>query len=212
MFKTASLASALLLSASTIALAADAVDEVPVAPVAIESPAFTWTGAYVGIQGGAGWLEGKADFFGIVDASRDFDGGVIGGFAGYNWQFSNGFVAGIEGDFDYNFNEERILGADMGTDWSGTVRGRLGYAFDRFMVYGAAGWTMTNGYVKFLGREESETFSGWTAAAGVDYAVTDKIFVRGEYRHNDFGDKDIIRGVNVALDQDVVKVGLGVKF
>ncbi|MGI2031257.1 outer membrane protein [Rhizobium panacihumi] len=212
MFKTVTLASALILSTSSFALAADAVDEVPMAPAAIETPAFTWTGAYVGLQGGAGWMDGSANILGIIDASQDFDGGVIGGFAGYNWQFGNGFVVGLEGDVDYNFNEERLFGLEMGTDWSATARGRVGYAVDRFMVYGAAGWTMTKGYVKVLGREESETFSGWTAAAGVDYAVTDKIFVRGEFRHNDFGDKNVLPGLNVDLDQNVVKVGLGFKF
>lgn len=212
MFKTIGLASALVLSASAWAMAADAVYEVPAAPVAVDAPAFTWAGAYAGIQGGAGWLDGTFSD-GVDSAKQDFDGGVVGGFVGYNWQFSNGFVAGIEGDLDYNFNEESDSGIDVGTDWAGSVRGRVGYAFDRALVYGAAGWTATNGYVKGLGIDENEVFNGWTVGAGVDFAVTDNLFVRGEYRYNDFGDKDIVPGfLNADLDQSVVKVGLGVKF
>lgn len=209
MFKTIAIA-ALALSASTAAYAADAVEQIPEAPVAIESPAFTWTGAYVGVQGGAGWLDGEFSVPG-ASATQDFDGGLVGAFVGYNWQFGNGFVAGIEGDFDYNWNEESFGGVDVGTDWSGAVRGRIGYAFDRVMVYGAGGWAITNGYVEGLGIDESETFNGWTVGAGVDFAVTDNMFIRGEYRYNDFGDKDI-GGINVDLDQHVVKAGIAVKF
>lgn len=211
MFKTIALASALALSACASAMAADAVDQIPSAPVAVDTPAFSWAGAYGGIQGGAGWLDGEFSAGGL-SAKQDFDGGVIGGFVGYNWQLSNGFVAGIEGDVDYNFNKEDIGGADVGTDWAGSVRGRVGYAFDRVMVYGAAGWTITNGFVDGLGIDENETFNGWTVGAGVDVAVTDKIFVRGEYRYNDFGSKDIVPGLKADLDQNVIKVGVGVKF
>lgn len=209
MFKTFAIA-ALALSVSTAVYAADAVEQIPEAPMAVETSAFTWTGAYVGIQGGAGWLNGDFSVPG-ASASQDFDGGMVGGFVGYNWQFGNGFVAGVEGDFDYNWNEESFGGIDIGTDWSGAVRGRIGYAFDRVMVYGAGGWAITNGYVEGLGIDESETFNGWTVGAGVDFAVTDNMFIRGEYRYNDFGDKDI-GGLNVDLDQHVVKAGIAVKF
>ncbi len=209
MFKTFAVA-ALALSVSTAVYAADAVEQIPEAPMAVETSAFTWTGAYVGIQGGAGWLNGDFSVPG-ASASQDFDGGMVGGFVGYNWQFGNGFVAGVEGDFDYNWNEESFGGIDIGTDWSGAVRGRIGYAFDRVMVYGAGGWAITNGYVEGLGVDESETFNGWTVGAGVDFAVTDNMFIRGEYRYNDFGDKDI-GGLNVDLDQHVVKAGIAVKF
>lgn len=195
---------------SGIANAADAVDQIPAAPVADVAPVFTWTGPYFGVQGGGAWLDGDFSAGGL-SASEDFDGGIFGAFVGYNWQFSNGFVAGIEGDVDYNWNEETLGGVDIGTDWSGSVRARVGYAFDRALIYAAGGWTVTNAYVDGGGVDEDETFNGWTIGAGLDYAVTDNIFGRLEYRYNDFGDKDIA-GVNVDLDQHVVKVGLGVKF
>jgi outer membrane immunogenic protein len=215
MFKTIALASALALSASVSAIAADAVDQIPAAPVAVDAPAFSWNGVYGGIQGGAGWLDGDFSSTGLGSEKRDFDGGIVGGFVGYNWQLNNGFVVGLEGDVDYNFNKEDVGGGDIGTDWAGSVRGRVGYAFDRVMVYGAAGWTFANGFAEGSGIDENETFHGWTVGAGVDVAVTDNLFLRGEYRYNDFGDKDIISGtpnLNADLDQSVIKLGVGIKF
>jgi outer membrane immunogenic protein len=62
------------------------------------------------------------------------------------------------------------------------------------------------------GVDEEETYHGWTVGGGVDYAFTDKMFGRVEYRYNDFGNKDIL-GLDFDLNpQHVVKVGLGVKF
>lgn len=213
MYKIIALASALVLSSSALAMAADLIEQNAASPVAFETPAFTWTGAYVGISGGAGWLDGSATKFRRFHDEQDFDGSAFGAFAGYNWQFSNGIVVGVEGDIEYNSNDDEFFGyRKFGTDWAGSVRGRVGYAFDRLLVFGTAGWAMAKGHIEYPCVDESETFSGWTAGAGVDYAVTDKIFVRGEYRFSDFGSKEIARGMNVEFDQSVVKVGLAVKF
>ncbi|MDP9838848.1 outer membrane immunogenic protein [Neorhizobium huautlense] len=213
MHKIIALASAFLLTSTAMTMAADLIEQSAVPPVEFETPAFTWTGAYVGISGGAGWLDGSTTKARRFHDEQDFDGSVFGAFAGYNWQFGNGIVVGVEGDIEYNSNDEKFFGyRTFGTDWAGSARGRIGYAFDRLMVFGTAGWTMANGHIQYGGIDKSETFSGWTAGAGVDYAVTDKIFVRGEYRYSDFGTKEIVRGMNVDFDQSVVKLGLAVKF
>jgi outer membrane immunogenic protein len=205
------LISAAVLAFAGAAQAADAVSEVPAAPAAEEvAPVFTWSGPYFGIQGGGAWMDADVSAGGL-GVSESLDGGILGAFAGYNWQFSNGFVAGIEGDVDYNWNEQSFGTGELKTDWAGSVRGRIGYAFDRALVYGAAGWTGTNFNASAPGVDEDETFHGWTVGAGVDYAFTEKMFGRVEYRYNDFGDQDILGG-NFDLKQHVVKVGLGVKF
>ncbi|KAA3500828.1 porin family protein [Rhizobium rhizogenes] len=203
--------SLLALSAST-AMAADAVYETPAPPIAQETlPVFTWSGPYLGIQGGAGWANGDFSAGGPV-GSDNFDGGILGAFAGYNYQFDNNFVVGIEGDVDYNWNDNDYAGVQIGTDWQGSVRGRVGYAFDRALLYGTAGWTATRGFIETPGAgKDSTTFNGFTVGAGLDYAFTDNVFGRLEYRYNDYGDKDIF-GVNTDFDQHTVKVGLGVKF
>jgi outer membrane immunogenic protein len=206
------LASSVALFGSSAAFAADAIYEAPQAPVAQEvaAPAFSWTGAYIGLHGGYGWANGDLSQGG-ASLSDNFDGGRIGGFVGYNWELSSGFLVGLEGDVNYDWNKQTYSGVDVGTDVSGSVRGRVGYAVDRTVIFAAGGWTATNGYIDGAGADENKTFSGWTVGGGVDYAFTDKMFGRLEYRYNDYGDKNIA-GINTEFDQHVVNVGLGVKF
>jgi outer membrane immunogenic protein len=207
------LAATVAFAGTTAAYAADAVDQIPQAPAAVETmaPAFTWSGAYIGIHGGYGWENGDFNAGGTT-ASDNFDGGRLGGFVGYNWQMSSGFLVGIEGDVNYDWNDNDYAGGfNAGTDLSGSVRGRVGYAMDRALIFAAGGWTATNGFVKGPGVDEEKTFSGWTVGGGIDYAFTDKMFGRVEYRYNDYGDKTI-GGINANFDQHVINVGIGVKF
>ncbi|MDQ0995350.1 outer membrane immunogenic protein [Phyllobacterium ifriqiyense] len=196
-----------ILIGSSGAMAADVTNSRP--PVSEGS--FTWSGGYIGIQGGGGWASGDFSGFGI-NGSEDANGGTLGGFVGYNHQFHNNLVIGIEGDLEYNWNEQQVFGADFGTDWAGSVRGRIGYAFDQALVYAAAGWATTRGYVEVPGLGEDEkAFNGYTVGAGLDYAFSNQIFGRLDYRYSDYGDKDL-QGINVDVDQHAVKIGLGVKF
>lgn len=207
------IASALAVSAH----AADMVQQTEYAPAPVEQetvPMFTWSGGYVGLQGGGTWAYG--DFTdGGVTASEDFNGGILGGFVGANMQSGN-FVYGIEGDLNYNWNSNTYttLGTEteVGTDISGSVRGRVGYAFDNALLYATGGWTAARGYVDTAGGDkETEMFNGFTVGAGVDYAFTDTMFGRAEYRYNNYGDKDI-GTTNVDFDQHQVLVGIGMKF
>lgn len=221
--KTIFLAAAVTLISSSV-MAADAVSTVPQAPVAVETQAFSWTGFTAGVQGGYTWTD--QEFLGILVPSGTVDtnsnGGVLGGFAGFNYQLSNNIVLGVEGDFERNFGDGTytVLAPDFyqfGMDWQGSVRGRVGYAFDRALVYGTAGWAVGRGYldVPNFGKEK-ETFNGYTVGAGVDYAFTDMIFGRIEYRYTDFGDKNydfpVAPVLNSDITQQAVRVGLGVKF
>lgn len=199
------------------AFAADPIlyDPAPVPAGPTEWPAaFDWTGAYVGVQGGYAWT--RLSPAGASD--EDFDGGTAGAYAGFNFQHDN-FVFGIEGDVNYSWNERSFavpgLGTtDVGTDWDGSVRGRLGYAFDRTMVYGTGGIAFARGFVDPVGlSKETETFTGWTVGGGVEHAFTDNLIARAEYRYSDFGRKDFgLAGANFDLHQHAVRVGLGYKF
>ena len=211
---------AFVLAAST-AMAADAVNEVPAAPVADVAPAFSWTGFTVGVQGGYGWNNTDSDISGTGSFSQDFDGGLLGGFVGYNYDLGNSWVVGVEADFEKNWADETAFGGalEYGIDWQGSVRGRVGYAFDRALVYGTAGWAYARGYADVAGfGEQKETFNGYTVGVGVDYAFTDMMFGRIEYRYTDLGDKTFDFGgagggtINSDVDQHAIRVGLGVKF
>src|SRR5258708_2442704 len=99
------------------------------------NPVYTWTGFYLGLNGGGGWGRSSWDRTGNLDLS----GAVIGGTAGFNFQMGQ-VVLGIEGDVDWSGVSGTTTtlcpaGCTTRNDWLGTVRGRLGYAFDRFLPY-----------------------------------------------------------------------------
>jgi outer membrane immunogenic protein len=199
------LTSALLALVSTSALAAD-LTQYPVA-----APAFTWSGPYLGVHGGGAIARG--DFgFSRENQSEDFKGGIFGGFAGYNYQFGS-VVAGLEANVDYNWNDKAVANASsVGTDWSGAVRARLGYAFDNILFYGAGGATATRGFAEVPGSGDGKAvFAGWTVGTGVDYAFANNIFGRAEYRYSDFGSKQL-EGVKSDFTQQTVNLGIGLKF
>jgi outer membrane immunogenic protein len=202
----------LFLAGADKASAADAIANPPLPPVASEVvPAFTWSGPYIGVHGGYGWGDGNASAAG-ASASDNFDGGRIGGFAGYNWQMSSGFVAGIEGDVNYDWNRNSYPGGiDIDSGFSGSVRARAGFAFDRALFYAAGGWTATTISIDGAGLNDDDMLNGWTIGAGLDYAFTDTFFGRVEYRYNDFGHGSL-DGVRTDFNQSVVNIGLGVKF
>lgn len=208
---------------SSAAIAADAIIEPPV--VASEAVPFSWTGFSIGVQGGYNWNKGDFVVGGVPGTfSGDLNGGMLGGFAGYNYQFSNQWVVGVEGDLERNWADgTTAIGAvSFGTslDWQGSIRGRVGYSFDRALLYGTAGWAFARGEAEFppLGSDKAN-FNGFTIGAGLDYAFTDMVFGRVEYRYTNFGDRDFnfsgLAGsgtVNADFDQHAVRVGLGVKF
>jgi outer membrane immunogenic protein len=203
---------ALLASVAPAAYAADAIDAVPAAPEAVETvvPA-GWDGPYIGVMGGAGWLKSHLDF-GASSVSRTKAGGLIGAFTGYNYQFDNNVVVGVEGDFGYSWNKGTTASTDFGTDWNGAIRGRVGYAMDNALLYGAAGWTVTRGYIDPPAASKgTKTLNGYTLGLGVDYKFTDNMFARAEYRFNDYGSKDI-KGVNFNPQQHEAIFGIGYKF
>ncbi len=193
------------------AIAADVTLENTAPPTATDQPVFTWSGAYFGLHAGGGWTNGEFSGLGIT-GYEDANGGVLGAFAGYNYPLGNSVVAGFEGDIEHHWNEQNVFGADFGTDWAGSLRSRLGYAFEHALVYAMAGWAGTRGYVDVPGLgKEKKTFSGYTIGAGLDYAFTDKMFGRIEYRYSDYRDKDL-QGINVDVAQHAVRVGFGIQF
>ena len=146
------------------------------------------------------------------------DGFVGGGQVGYNYQFTpgSGVVVGIEADAQYvDFGRERNrfsatgpLAAQQvfnpagvsGLDYFGTVRGRLGYAFDRTLVYGTGGFAYGSGGGRDFGSgvSRNDFQTGWAAGAGVEYALPTDSFL------NFFRSSAVtlkIEGLYVNLDQ-----------
>ena len=224
------LASTLLCSMSGYALAADAV-VVESPPEVYVAPVFNWTGGYIGGQVGYLWGDGDLDADDGSIASVEPDGWLGGLYVGYNYQFTNNVVLGIDADFAWTGADDDASAFDgCGTligsiqselDWEGAVRGRLGYAVDRFLPYVAGGVAfgkmdaeIFNLAPASLGSDD-DTAVGWTIGVGLDYAFTDNIIGRAEYRYTDFGDFDFNIGDgsgSVDLSTNDVRLGIAYKF
>ena len=111
---------------------------------------YNWTGFYIGGNLGAGWSQGSlSDTAGNTFTPSSSPSFLGGGQVGYNYQFWHGAVAGVEADFDWAGNHNNTSNAAAGVTvtnnnrWLTTLTGRLGYAWDRVLVYGkggALGW------------------------------------------------------------------------
>ncbi len=123
-------------------------------------------------------------------------GGLIGGTLGYNMQTGN-WVWGLETDIDYSTIDGTnigtgICGGAVGCEtqnhWLGTARGRIGYAFDRWLPYFTGGAAF--GDVKMTpnsGVSETETRLGWTLGGGVEWAFMGAWSAKLEYLYVDLG-------------------------
>ena len=123
------LLAALMAGVASSAMAADLpTRKAPPAPMSYAPPVFSWTGFYVGVNGGWGGTSGGNDFGSPT-------GGLVGGTVGYNYQISQ-FVTGLEGDWDWaDINKSGVNGFvgpySNKIDQLMTARARVGYAFDR---------------------------------------------------------------------------------
>ena len=186
---------------------------VPVAAV----PVFTWTGFYVGVNGGVAFQDQDND----RNRNRNRRGGnngrgnggnggtdssiLGGGQIGYNMQFGM-FVAGVEADaqaIDFERINPRLANGrnnnlngrnnnEDEVDGFGTVRGRLGVAFDRAMIYATGGlaWKTdedNNFGRRFGGRADADNI-GYTVGGGVEYAFTNNLSMKVEGLYVDFSD------------------------
>lgn len=213
------------------AIAADlpqAPPPLPQAPVAYIAPVYNWGGIYVGINGG--YELGGSQWSGPGTPPHfNVNGGLVGGTIGVNYQVDQ-FVVGVEGDFDWqglkgtsNNGNCFANGAQCQTksDWLGTFRGRVGYAWDRVLFYGTAGGAVGNVQAGLVTASSTSTSSlGWTAGVGTEVAFSDNFTGRLEYLYVDLpnvtcgatscGAPVNFSGVN--LVENIIRVGFDYKF
>ena len=209
-FVRGALAIALLGSVSATAFAADLPSRKE-APVYIApAPVFSWTGFYVGAEFGGQWGKNSTSLVNnytgrtLADTGSYNTSGVVGGgLIGYNYQI-NQFVLGVEGDLTGSSNQGRFSVTDA-RGFTGSqnsqygfgagVRGRLGFAMDRTLIYATGGWayetidqTYNNNFINnFLQQKISTERSGYTIGGGVEYAFAPNWSGRLEYRYTDYG-------------------------
>ena len=176
----------------------------PPAPV----PVFSWNGFYIGAN-------------------------IGGGQVGFNYQMNN-FVFGIEGDIDATSLKKTgpgvvtgigTLQASASTDWVATLAGRIGFAFDRWMLYakGGGAWVQNSATLTNLTTgasvSGSNTNSGWVLGVGAEWAFAGPWSAKIEYDHLEFGNKSFAAPVIAAGDTfnqsrniDMVKFGIKYRF
>jgi outer membrane immunogenic protein len=221
-----------------------------------EDVAYDWTGVYGGVH--AGFIQANVNVDGrakVIDVSqpsvdvlslsyeRDVNGFVGGALGGVNFQAGN-FVFGLDMDFGGvaadGEGTEHVEGTDRdirfqhSIDWNAHFRGRLGFAMDRVLFYGAGGLAIADFDVKSNRSLQSDEdlddgghATGWSAGGGLEYAVTDNLLIRAEYLHDDYTDelfngkqnravcdvtKTLCDNFEVGLTDNIVRLGISWKF
>lgn len=217
------LAAAVGFSVSQTAFAAD----LPVKAPAVKA-SYSWSGFYIGGNVGYGWVSGSDPGLSLVDGSGSgitayFNAGGFpvtavnpkgafgGGQIGYNWQ-SNALVLGVVADIQAASMDasNTVVAAPplfiTGTttlnrkiDWFGTVRGKLGWAMQNWLVYGTGGFaygridetlTFASSGVPTGSASTGQSKTGWTVGGGFEYGVNRWSF-GVEYLYIDLGGTDI---------------------
>ena len=216
------------------------------------SRVYDWTGIYLGGDGGYGWVASAGTTGTLTTAagvplapySYMASGPFAGIFAGANYQF-NRIVVGVEGDWQRSNltgnNQQQAanaigaiccVGAFPGGPFTvsttiknyESVRSRFGFAWDRFLFFGTAGWTRGNPSVSYalLGSAPFVTnvtnADGWTAGVGLDYAFVNNVFGRIEYRFTNMSRSGFVSVATDTADANGrmpisdIRVGIAYKF
>jgi outer membrane immunogenic protein len=201
------------------------------------SSMINWTGIYLGLNagysfGGSAWTDSVT---GGASGNFGTSGFVFGGTLGANYQVGS-LVFGVEGDGDWadasgygTFTASALCsgGCLTSNTWLSTVRGRAGYAFDRFFAYGTAGAAFGDIRANYSNDPTSGvTKTGWTAGAGVEIALDRHWSAKGEYLFVDLGNGSCstdcaivnvggpptIPNVAVKFDESIVRGGVNYRF
>jgi outer membrane immunogenic protein len=184
------------------------------------SPAYNWSGFYIGAMGGYGWDSG--------DSSGGFGGGTIG----YNWQLPGSqFVFGIEvdaagGSIKDSLTED-IGGGVLATEEIkinsfGSVTGRAGFAWDAALIYAKGGFAWANRKdsisVPAIGVtiSDSQFHTGYTIGGGLEYLFTPSWSAKAEYMYTSLsGETYNLGGFPLdsgTIDFHTIKVGVNYHF
>jgi high affinity Mn2+ porin len=226
----------LLLATCSFAIAADLPTSLPLKAPA-RSAIYDWTGFYFGGHfgyGGGGFGPGTNPFPEQGVFLPHSVTGLIGGFqTGYNRQFANNVVLGIEADtsFPSPVDVPALTPVPFTTtlDYVGTLRGRAGYAFGTWMPYLTGGFAWGHSHINIndgnFGAGAGNIISslghyqtGWTAGAGIEFAVSGNWSAKAEYGYIDLSRRmyDLsgfgLPAVNVDPRIHLFKFGLNYRF
>lgn len=217
----------------TPALAADMAVKAPPPPVA--APAYSWTGFYIGGNGGYAWGSSVQFFTGGGGGTThryNIDGWEGGGTLGYNWQIQQ-WVLGVETDF----SGSHISGSSTvstvrygcGTtcattvDDFGTLSARLGYGWNNVLLYGTGGLAYGGIASNLDGGTATNWRTGWAAGAGAEYGFAPHWSAKLEWIYLNFSSFQWTNahnanfnctGINCSTDAkfNVIRAGVNYRF
>jgi outer membrane immunogenic protein len=210
------------------------------APPGLIVPVYDWTGFYIGGHIGESWAVTNSSTINSVtgafvgsgsDNRSDFHGG---GQVGYDYMLPSHFVLGIVADLSSGNSNSTTFSNHTDsskTDVNGTVRGRLGYAFDNVLLYATGGWAWNTGTATrtqtgtpltgntVVGTVESVNVNrnGWTVGAGLAWAFLPNWNVFGEYRYTDFSSNTLTYPIaqlstSNSTTANLIELGVNFKF
>ncbi len=188
-------------------------------PAAANPLAPIWTGTYIGVHGGANWADVDVNALGSFDTTA-----ATGGLhAGYNIGLG-GLVVGIEGDASYNgadlgFSTAGGGSANLTSDWSGTIRGRVGVAAGPALLYATAGYawsetTLSERTATGTKSSSSGSLDGVVYGVGAESYVLPNISLRLEALRFDYDSEKLsVSGAGNAVQEidasdTVVRAGI----
>jgi opacity protein-like surface antigen len=162
--------------------------------------------------------ERRRDTAGSINTS----GGLVGGTVGYNYQI-NHFVIGAEADIDWagisgtTTTAACPAGCKTSDSWLSTIRGRVGYAADRFLPYFTGGAALGNIDATTGPLTTSASNAGWTVGAGLEFAFTPSWSAKAEYLYVNLGKFNCgfnCGGLtdNVSFSANIVRGGINYRF
>jgi outer membrane immunogenic protein len=201
----ASTAAILLASAAGVAAAAD----LPrgSSPYYAPAPAgiYNWSGFYAGVNLGYEW--GK-----VTNSSINPSGVAGGAQVGYNWQ-SGQFVFGGETDLQLSGADDTFAPWKFSNPWFGTLRGRVGYAFNNILAYATGGLAYGDVKAESGNLSETKTQLGWTLGVGAEVGLAPNWSAKVEYLYMDLGSRFYsITGVENGLQASVLRLGVNYHF
>jgi outer membrane immunogenic protein len=167
---------------------------------------FNWTGFYAGAHAGWGWGDATGG---------DLSGYAIGAQLGYNYQLVSGLTFGAETDLTFTGMDGAAAGGIFTADYIGTLRGRLGYAFDRVLIYGTAGLAYAGGDLRVAGLSNDQSHYGYAVGLGIEGMISSNMSVRLEYLYTDFGTRtyQTVAGPRgVGFDSSQLRMGVNYRF
>jgi outer membrane immunogenic protein len=224
------------------------------------TPVFSWTGCYIGGNIGYGWgretvsISNLGETTGVPElagvslgpVTGNTNGFLGGGQVGCNYQFASNWVIGtevdgeatnIKGDVNQTFSFVSAMGpttvsgtAHAQTNWIASATGRLGWTWDRVMLYakGGAAWAGDK-YSADLPAfnehiETSVTRPGWTVGGGLEWAFWNNWSAKVEYNFYNFdtrnlafpgtiaGVPEVVPGIDIKETISTVKFGVNYRF